>query len=133
MTLIQWKDNFALGIPAVDFEHRLMIDLLNELDSRLGEGATRDEVLDFLGEIHAQIAAHFALEERAMHRRGYDQFAEHKASHEQLLDEIIEISDAYETSGAGDYRQRLSHELEIWFGEHFRTHDARLHRMLEIS
>ncbi len=131
MTLIQWQDSFSLGIPSVDYEHRSMIELINELYSRLGEGAEPPEILDFLGEVHSRIAAHFALEERVMWEHGYDQYEEHKTAHEALLDDILNISDAYEGEPRPDYQEVLGAELEAWFGSHFRTHDARLHKMLK--
>ena len=31
MKLIEWRDKFQLGIPAVDHEHRELINLINEL------------------------------------------------------------------------------------------------------
>jgi len=132
MPLIQWKNEFAIGIPAVDHEHQGMIALINALhDSLSKKTAARGEVVDMLGEIHARIAAHFALEEREMRQMRYDQFSDHKEDHEFLLDEIREIMDDVELGGAADYATSLSQRLERWFSEHFRTHDARLHRFLE--
>ena len=53
-------------------------------------------VSEVLGEIHARIAAHFALEEKIMREAHYDRFEAHKEDHEHLLDEIRDIMDAYE-------------------------------------
>ena len=39
MILIEWKDEFSLGVASVDFEHREMINLINELHSLVGKGA----------------------------------------------------------------------------------------------
>ena len=35
MALIAWRDDFSTGDPAVDFEHRELIDLINELHETL--------------------------------------------------------------------------------------------------
>ena len=127
MTLIEWKDEFSVGVPAVDVEHRDLIDLINDLHELMGEGATQEQVTSALGEIFAQISAHFALEEKFMRDSAYDEYAAHKNAHEALLEEIRDIMDRVEDDGSYDER-RLSTELERWFSEHFRTHDARLHR-----
>ena len=85
---------------------------------------------DFLGEIYTRISAHFALEEKIMRARKYDQYADHKADHERLLDEIREIMDDYEDKRI--YQDAiLADRLRHWFGDHFRTKDARLHRFLD--
>ncbi len=131
MALIEWRDEFAIGIPSVDYEHKGMIRMINQLHEELSARPSRETVTDFLGEIHALISAHFALEEKEMLEMGYDAFDEHKEDHERLLDEIRDIMDAFEETDSPDYAEDLSTRLETWFTEHFRTKDARLHRFLE--
>lgn len=131
MALIEWKDDFEIGIAAVDFEHRELIGMINELHAGLAESPERDSVVAVLGEIYARISAHFALEEKAMKEIGYDALAEHKASHEKLLDEIVDIMDQVETDDSPDYAKPLGERLRSWFTGHFSTHDARLHRFLD--
>lgn len=80
-----------------------------------------------LGEIYAQISAHFALEEKYMFDSRYPLREEHKADHELLLDELRDIMDLVDDDGSYD-EQGLSQDLRRWFTEHFRTHDARLHQ-----
>jgi len=129
MALIEWKDSYSVGIADVDHEHRQMIGLINDLHERL---STTPETLDasaFLGEIFRAISAHFALEERFMHEHRYDQLSQHKGAHEQLLDEIRDIMDGYE-GDPENASKRLSQQLDLWFTDHCKTHDARLHRML---
>jgi len=50
-------------------------------------------VMDFLGELYARIAAHFALKEKIMRDNGYDEYHDHKADHERLLDDIRDLMD----------------------------------------
>ncbi len=129
VALIEWKDEFSVGVPEVDHEHRELIDLINALHARLGSEAAQVSVEDFLGEIYAKISAHFALEEKVMRDRDYDQYQDHKTAHEQLLDEIRDIMDDYEDSAEFN-EQDLAARLERWFSEHFKTKDARLHKHL---
>jgi hemerythrin-like metal-binding protein len=130
MTLIDWRDEFRTGITAVDFEHESLIKLLNELYANLGADAPKDDVEDFLGEVHAQIAAHFALEEKMMRDAAYDQFSDHKSDHDRLLDEIRDIMDRFAAEGYEGYGDDLAAHLRAWFVDHFKTKDSRLHNML---
>jgi hemerythrin len=130
MALIDWKEEFRTGIASVDYEHEQMIRLLNDLYSHVQANDPKDTILAFLGEVHARIAAHFALEERIMREKGYDQYLDHKADHEDLLDEIRKIMDSTEQDPGYAYGEDLSRELQAWFGNHFKTKDSRLHRML---
>lgn len=130
MSLIQWKDEFKIGIPSVDHEHRGMIKLINRLHGKLAENADRETIADFLGEIHALISAHFALEEKEMREMAYAGFDEHKEDHEELLDQIRDMMDELEQDRTGDVTRTLGERLNAWFTEHFRTRDARLHAFL---
>ena len=131
MALIEWREEFSIGIPSVDYEHKGMIRMINRLHEEMSAAPSRHTVSDFLGEIHSLISAHFALEEKEMLEMGYEAFDDHKDDHERLLDEIRDIMDEFEADDSGDYAEALSHRLETWFTEHFRTRDARLHRFLK--
>lgn len=129
MPLLEWKDEFALGIPSVDHEHQELIRLVNETHEQVSREPSEFTVGDFLGEIYAKISAHFALEEKMMCEQNYDEYLDHKADHERLLDEIRDIMDYIENESEFD-EETFSTKLSNWFSEHFKTKDARLHRSL---
>jgi len=130
MTVVEWRQEFETGNPAVDYEHREMVDLLNELLETIKDGKPSDETLDFLGEVNARISSHFALEEAEMQRSGYDEYTDHKEDHERLLDDIHDIMDAYEDGVYTDQIEAFSERLQAWFVDHFKTKDARLHKVI---
>jgi hemerythrin-like metal-binding protein len=130
VTLLEWRPQYSVGVEEVDHEHRLMIGLINSLHERLGQERSGERVEEFFAEIHADIAAHFALEEKVMRDRHYDALAAHKADHERLLDELREMMDEM-AAGAVLIDERLGARLSAWFGGHFQTHDARLHKYLQ--
>ena len=128
MALLQWKDNYSVGIDAVDHEHKELITLINRLHDELTAKGDAPSVGAFFGDLFTGISAHFALEEKFMRERRYDQLAQHKAEHERLLDEIRDIMDDFEDHRAAS--AELSARLDAWFSRHFETHDARLHKAL---
>jgi len=129
MTLLTWQANFRIGIEEVDHEHQGLIELINSLHMALGEERSGERVEAVLGEIFADISAHFALEEKVMRDRRYDALAEHKADHERLLDDLRDLMDA-QADGAVLDDQHFAARLAAWFSGHFQTHDARFHRHL---
>ena len=130
MNLINWKEEFSVGVAEVDHEHQELIEMINVLHRGVQEGVTRAQVVEGLGDIFAQIAAHFALEEKYMRETRYRSYLEHKEDHETLLDDLRDIMDEVEDDGEFD-DARLSIDLDRWFSDHFRTHDAKLHRHQE--
>ncbi len=129
MSLIEWKDSYSIGIPAVDYEHQALILLINELHDDLMQRGTNQRTQQFFGELFARVSAHFALEEGVMRDLGFDEYQSHKEEHETLLDGIRDMMDLAEQQGSCE-EQRLSEMLDTWFSEHFRNQDARLHRFL---
>ena len=131
MQLLTWKPEYSVGVESVDHEHREMIAQINGVYTALNEGSGPDVVEHRLGEIHATIAAHFALEEQQMRRAKYPEYEAHKNDHEELLDQIRDLMDEFDSNPqAGS--ERLKETLANWFSKHFAGFDARLHKQLGI-
>ncbi len=129
MAPIEWKPEYSVGDPAVDHEHRKLIDLVNRTAGAILDRQSDSDIERGFGDLLLAISSHFALEERQMRQARYDELPDHKADHERLLDELRDLMDA-----AGETPEEsadhLISALEAWFAEHFRVHDSRLHRRL---
>ena len=130
MNLLQWEDKYSMGVPAIDHEHRQIIDLINALYADLVQSHSEDRTRKFLGELYAKISGHFALEEKMMRDIHYDHYDEHKADHERLLDELRDIMDAVVEGETYD-DETLARRLVSWFEDTFGREEARLHKRLE--
>ena len=131
MALIQWREDFCTGIPGVDYEHEELIKQVNSIYALIDDKADKDSVLDSLGNIYGSISAHFALEEQMMEKHGYDEFKQHQADHERLLNDICDITDDFEQATELD-EQKFKQKLNDWFQLHFKTHDSRLHKLANL-
>lgn len=127
MTLIDWNASMMLGVPEVDFEHEELIGVINALGDLLHKGGPLEGVKELLGEINAQIEAHFALEEKIMRERGFTGYEAHKEDHDRLLEQIRDIMDEAESVDQNVLHEHLSQRLNVWFSEHFRTLDRSFH------
>lgn len=129
MRLLDWKDEYSMGIEAVDHEHRELIALINRLYAQLQAADAKLTVPGFFGDLLRAIGAHFALEEKFMRENSYARLDRHKADHERLLDELRDIMDAFDRAVEIDSVE-LGDRLDVWFSRHFRTHDVELHQAL---
>lgn len=113
MAFMDWEPRFDTGIASVDFEHHKLVDLLNEVDSQVGEGADAKEVTGTLGEFHALATAHFALEEKVLRDIMHPEAARRRDEHYRLLENVRDIMDAYES---GEYQEptALPQALKDW-------------------
>ena len=91
MALIKWREEFSVGNASIDLEHEHMIGQINELYDQLGHDVDAVTIEAMLGDIQADISAHFALEELLMREAGYAEYEDHKEDHEDLLDQIHDL------------------------------------------
>jgi hemerythrin len=129
MALLEWKDEYSVGIEDVDYEHKELIDIINRLHELLLADDARLTVPIFFDNLIKGVSTHFALEERLMGEHGYAHTSEHKEDHERLIEEIRDVKEAFEQAEEIDSVE-LAMRLEPWFSRHFATHDIRLHKEL---
>jgi hemerythrin-like metal-binding protein len=67
-TLVAWNHASTVGVEAVDSEHAIMIDAMNELRLALASGAERVQANELLGRLIEITRIHFRNEELLMER-----------------------------------------------------------------
>src|SRR5690606_41990940 len=122
MAPIAWKPEFSVGDPAVDHEHRELVELVNTAAGAILDGRPDADVDRCLGDLYRAISAHFAPEERQMTRAGYDQLTPHKGDHERLLDAPRDVMDGT-AAGEAPTAERVTHVLEDRDADPLPTHD----------
>ncbi len=63
---IAWKNDYSVGEPALDAEHRQIIDLLNELHAAMQQGVDHQSVRPLLAQLVQYTVTHFQSEERVL-------------------------------------------------------------------
>ena len=71
MKYLQWNDDFSVGVDSVDYEHQNLIDMINMIYAELEDRRDIAEIAQTVADVHTEISAHFALEERIMREAGY--------------------------------------------------------------
>ncbi len=125
MVLIEWDDDFAVGSPALDKDHRDLIADINGLYEQLGSGEHDLTVIDFIDAVHDHAREHFVREEAVMLENDYPEYEDHKAEHERFLERLSELQDEYQDE-EGNEDGGMSLWLSHWLINHFRVYDARL-------
>ena len=130
-TLLQWDDSFLIGIDELDYEHKVLIDDINRLHEELARHDEKSEIERCLGDIHARMRAHFALEERVMKEHGYEFFDEHKREHEALLDSYTEDMVQFLNDTGDSASTPIKDSLKHWVVDHILTSDKKMSLMLQ--
>lgn len=123
MPLVKWKEEYALGIGPLDFEHQDLFERINDLYDACGGSSDPESVSSCLGRLHARLSAHFALEEKLMREARNPHYAAHKAEHDRFLDEV---TDAVAGSRDVEDLEAFAQSLRDWLARHITTYDRLL-------
>lgn len=88
MTLLTWGYACAVGVQAMDDQHEIQMEMLNELRMAGVGGAGRERVGEIMDRLIEYTRMHFESEEKLMEREGFPGLAAHRAEHHQLLAEM---------------------------------------------
>ena len=85
---VTWTHASNVGVRAMDNEHAIMMDVMNELRMALVHGAERGQAKELLGKLIEITGIHFWNEEMLMDRYGFPGLPEHRTEHQRLLAQL---------------------------------------------
>ena len=122
--LFHWSDSFNVNIQEVDEQHKVLVDLLNQLHHAIkdhrGKAASR-HILDQLADY---TRTHFLLEESLMRVLHYPGLEIHKQQHEDLIKQIQELQHKLDYENV-TITFELLHFLRNWLVQHINDSDKR--------
>jgi len=106
-----------------DEHHKKLFDLINGLHTAIADNRDRLTITQLVAELVDYTRFHFAAEEALMEKHGYAGLTEHKARHDDLLDEIQNLKLQID-SGEQDVTMRLvDYMLQRWVLSHIQGMD----------
>ncbi len=88
MTLLTWNHECSVGIRAIDDQHGILLDSINELSLSLVHGSSRDQIGVLVERLVEFTRMHFSSEEQLMQMTGYPGLADHRAAHVEMLQRV---------------------------------------------
>ena len=85
---LAWSHACIVGVKAMDDQHGILVDTLNELRQQLLRGSCREQVNQHMERLIEFTSLHFGCEESLLERFGFPGLEEHRAAHQQLLNNI---------------------------------------------
>ena len=142
-TPLMWRDEWCMGIPALDADHRRLVTLVNALlASRPGSeqdpGGTGDDPESATAEneplarfeaLVDHLRHHFEREEAIMLTIDYEDFQTHKCEHSLQLAELTELRRQVSRERGGAFSQESLQWVKRWCFDHFIAEDRRLARV----
>jgi len=123
MSLLTWNHACSVGVKALDEQHAVLMDTLNDIRLAFVQGQGREHVSEGLYRLVEFTRMHFASEEQLLERYAFPGTAEHRNAHQKLL---VEIEDAaLHTQHSDDLHMRaILLFLRQWYTRHIEDLDS---------
>ena len=119
--LVAWSKKFEVGIEALDTQHGLLIDAINQIWHCIVFQAEQERVHDLLNRLETLFVAHFTREEAYMTAIDYPHFLAHKRMHRHFAKRLSDEKEA--VLNGGGLTLSLLQFLKEWLLDHIQNAD----------
>jgi len=93
--LIHWHNSYSVFVKSIDDQHKMLIDLLNELYDAYLHNKYHEKIGQIIAQLLEYAAEHFSTEETYFEKYNYDGAREHIAEHKMFIAKIKEFERDY--------------------------------------
>jgi len=97
MPLLQWNDNFSVGVAEIDAQHKNLVSYLNDLHFAMTQGKGNSILKSLLDRLVGYTQVHFATEEKYMKQWNYPGYVYHKGEHDAFVKRVAEFKTKFDT------------------------------------
>ena len=124
MAELTWSNKYAVGIAAIDDEHKELFDAVQAFESAMTRNTEAAEIRALLRNLTAATVTHFAHEEAMMREAKYPGLTLHIVNHRHLMEKLDAFTVRFGRDGAAINRHALSF-LRDWLVPHIENDDRR--------
>jgi hemerythrin len=122
MALIDWKEEFSVGVREFDNQHKKLVDIANKLHDAMRIGQSRNVMDDIFKELVEYTKEHFKNEEIYFDKYAYPDGEKHKIEHTSLVDKVSEYYNQH-VSGNRFLSVEVMDFLKDWLLKHIAGSD----------
>lgn len=122
--MFEWKPEYSVQIPEIDAQHKRLFALAAELHAALTQSKGHSVLEQSLASLVDYTQEHFATEERLMGDYAYPEVVGHKAEHEKLTAQVLELQRRFR-SGETKLSLNLMIFVKNWLENHIAGSDQK--------
>jgi hemerythrin len=134
MHIIEWSNDFALGIDEIDEQHKALVGMINALDASTHDDSSTETVRRLLGNLNDYVRDHFAFEERLMAGGGCspELVTRHLGEHSYFRSVLKDLTSDFE-NGRRNVTVTLIEYLVHWLLHHIVVVDRAMAHQLNSA
>jgi hemerythrin len=131
---IIWNDTFLIGIDRIDNQHKVLVNTLNQANTRLANGVTRETLEQITRDLLSYAIYHFETEESLMREYDYEAGSDsaasrHREEHRSFSQQVLKLREGLH-DGRLVTREELLTFLNQWLVNHILHTDMRFGEFL---
>mgnify|MGYP001815610560 CR=1 FL=1 len=127
-----WKDDYSVGIEAMDNDHKKLLNLINQLQTATDYYTGQEFEKKALDELVDYTKTHFSREETLMQENNYAELEDHKEQHRLMITKVDELLKAYENNPEVAIKDALDY-LKNWLIRHINGTDKEYGKVLNAK
>lgn len=131
MPEITWVPEFSVGVASIDTDHKILVNLINELEKAIKVEKAPDQVRRVLDALIDYTCYHFDREEALMIACGYPDADAHIRTHSVLKSQVADIRDRYRRNPDSIHDREVLAFLNNWLTSHIVGRDKRYEPFME--
>ena len=130
MNKIVWSDNYSVGVPELDEQHKKIVEVINELNTNTDLTSQSDKLHNILGRIIIYAQNHLDYEESLLKKHAYPHYEDHLSKHQEYKKKVSDF--AVELL---EYREEMPTKflnyLNHWWVDHILKEDMKYKSFFE--
>ena len=126
-----WNNSYRININEMDKQHKQQLEYLNKINTSMINNASDEEIFELLSDLYYYSQKHFSEEEELMKRYNFDDFQDHKNTHDELLQKILLFKEELQ-KGVLD-KSFVAVILKEWLLQHILEEDIKYSRFLNAK
>jgi hemerythrin len=126
MAMLVWKDEYAIGIPHIDEQHKHLFEIGNSIYALLEDQVITDKydkIVTIINELKEYTKYHFDSEEKYMLQTKYPKYLSQKVAHDDFIAKIEEVQLQDIDADQESYIRELLLFVFNWVLEHILKED----------
>ncbi len=128
--MFTWQESYRVGHEEIDKQHKRLFELADALHSAMTAGKGKDTIGQVLANLVSYTRSHFATEEGLMRRHSYPEYSAHKAQHDALTHQVLELQKQFQAGNATITLETMKF-LKNWLTGHIGLTDTKIAAFLQ--
>lgn len=124
MTAVTWTRDLEIGIPFVDTDHKVLINLLNQVNACVDQNEESFILSSVLSALAEYTEYHFSREEKLLELCNYPRLDQHRAEHANLAQQVRQIQNDFAQDEGSVTALEVYEFLNAWLVKHIKGRDV---------